>query len=67
MKTTIDIPKEELEELIRQTKAKTKKEAVIKAIREYNRRQRLARVAQILGTFEDFISPEELQRMRKEK
>jgi len=67
MKTTIDIPTEELEELIRQTKAKTKKEAVVKAVMDFNRRRRLAQVAKLLGTFKDFMTPEELQQTRKEK
>ena len=67
MKTTIDIPKEELEELIRRTKARTKREAVLRAVKEFNRRQRLIRVSKILGTFEDFITQDELQKMRNQK
>lgn len=64
MKTTVDIPREALEEAIRHTGAKTKREAVVTAIDELNRRRRLARLAQELGSFEGFLSREELDRLR---
>lgn len=64
MKTTIDIPEKELREVLRLTKARTKREAVVTAITEFNRRRRLARLAEKLGTLEHFISPEELERLR---
>ncbi len=64
MKTTIDIPDDELRELLKNTRAKTKKEAILQAVREYNRRQKLKRLADMLGTFEDIITQEELQKMR---
>ncbi len=64
MKTTIDIPKKELQEVLRHTGAKTKKEAVVTAIVDFNRRKRLERLAEQLGTFEDVISVEELLRLR---
>ena len=43
MKTTIDIPENELQEVIKYTGAKTKKEAVVYAIRDFNKRHRLTR------------------------
>ena len=67
MKTTIDIPEEEMEQLLRNTRAKTKKKAVLEAVVDFNRRKRLTRVARMLGTFQDFITAEELRRMRLEK
>lgn len=67
MKTTIDIPEEELKEAIRHTGAKTKREAVVHAIRDFNRRQRLARLARILGTFEDFMTRGDLEKMREDR
>ena len=63
MKTTIDIPDDELEEIMRLTKAKTKKEAVVTAIREFNRRRKLDIVLGQLGTFKDVMSQEDLRRM----
>lgn len=66
MKTTIDIPDDALEEVIRLTGAKTKREAVLAAIYEFNRRRRLSKLTQRFGTFEGFISNEELAERRAE-
>lgn len=41
MKTTIDIPESALADAMRFTGAKTKREAVVKALEDYNRRQRV--------------------------
>lgn len=65
MKTTIDLPETELEEAIRHTGAKTKTEAVSMAVADYNRRQRLARLAVQMGTFDDMMTGPELDRMRE--
>lgn len=65
MKTTIDLPESELEEAIRHTGAKTKTEAVSLAVADYNRRQRLARLAGRMGTFKDMLSRKELRQMRE--
>jgi hypothetical protein len=67
MKTTIDIPEEELKEAIRYTGAKTKKDAVVHAIKEFNRKHRLEKLAGMLGTFKDFMNQEDLAAMREEK
>lgn len=67
MKTTVDIPKHELDELIAHTKAGTKKEAILAAIREYNDRRNRMKLANILGTFEGIMRPEELEAMRESK
>ena len=67
MKTTIDIPDDELREIMRLTKAKTKKEAVVTAIREFNRRRKVAVVVGKLGSFKDVMSQEELERMREDE
>ena len=65
MKTTIDIPENMLEELMRNTKVNTKREAVLAAISEYNRRKRMAQLADMLGTFVDFMYKDELDKMRE--
>ena len=67
MKTTIDIPEEELKKAIKFTGAKTKREAVVYAIKDFNRRQRLAELAKIFGTFEDFMSQDDLKKMREDE
>lgn len=66
MKTTIDIPDEDLKEIIRYTGAKTKREAVVCAIKDFNRRRRLAELAKVLGTFEDFMTSADLASMRQD-
>ena len=67
MKTTIEIPDEELWQVMKYTKAKTKKEAVVHAIKDFNRRKRLAQLSKVLGTFEDFMTQDELKVMREDK
>ena len=64
MKTTIDIPDEALQELMKHTKSKVKRDAVVTAIAEYNLRKRREVLAKTLGTFEKIISQKDLQRMR---
>ncbi len=62
MKTTIDIPDDSLRDAIRYVGAKTKREAVLACIVEFNRRHRMAELAKILGTFSpDFPSHESLE------
>ena len=65
MKTTVDIPDGELEDVIRFTNAKTKREAVVTAIVEFNRRKRMAELAKYAGTCTDLMTPEELQATRR--
>jgi len=65
MKTTVDIPDAELEELIRHTGARTKRDAILTAISDFNRRKRLEKLAEQFGTFDSFMSLEELLRLRE--
>jgi Arc/MetJ family transcription regulator len=53
MKTTIDIPDNELRDAMRFTRAATKREAVVKILAEFNRRQRMAELVKYSGTFSD--------------
>jgi Arc/MetJ family transcription regulator len=66
MKTTIDIPDKELRDAMKYTGARSKREAVVTALADFNRRQRLQRLAQQFGTFDEFLTHEELRRMREE-
>lgn len=65
MKTTIDIPEQELADAIRFTKARTKREAVVIALTEFNRRRRMSELVKYAGTGENMMTPEELQQMRR--
>ena len=64
MKTSVDIPREMLEEAMRMTGAKTKREAIVTAVADFNRRTRMAALARHLGTCDDLISPAELADLR---
>ena len=65
MKTTVDIPENELEEAMKFTRAKTKRDAIVRAIVDFNQRQRLAKLSKKLGTFRDFMTLQELKAMRE--
>jgi Arc/MetJ family transcription regulator len=67
MKTTVDIPESELREAMRHTGARTKREAVVTALSEFNRRRRLQRLAASFGTLEELMTQEELGRMREDR
>ena len=64
MKTTIDIPVEELDTLRKFTKARTKREAIVGLVVDFNRRQRMAALTRHSGTCRDLISFEELMQLR---
>ena len=51
MKTTIDIPDESLDALLRLSGAKTKREAILTAVEEYNRRREIERLVATFGTW----------------
>jgi hypothetical protein len=60
MKTTIDIPEKALADAMRYTGAKTKREAVVKVLEEYNRRQMVEKLIASFGTL-DFGTNDELE------
>ena len=67
MKTTVDIPENVMKDALRLTRAKTKRDAVVGAMQEYIRREKLAKLAKHLGTFDTFMTQEELMDMRLER
>ena len=52
MKTTVDIPEEELQEAMRSLGVRTKRDAILTALRELNRRHRMARLIRYSGTLD---------------
>ena len=52
MKTIIDIPEKILSDAIRYTKAKTKKDAVLDALEDYIRRQKVVSLTSSFGTWD---------------
>jgi Arc/MetJ family transcription regulator len=65
MKTTIDIPEKELRDAIRFTGASTKREAVVTALKDFNRRRRMAALAKHFGMSDTFITHGELMKLRQ--
>lgn len=65
MKTTVDIPDKELEDAMRFTRARTKREAIVTAITEFNRRRRMAELAKRAGTCRDMMTADELRELRR--
>ena len=66
MKTTIDIPDHELDAVMRNTGATTKRQAVVTAIAEFNRRKKMQDLIDQFGTFEKFMTQDDLRRMREQ-
>jgi Arc/MetJ family transcription regulator len=66
MKTTVDIPEAELEDVMRFTRAATKREAIVTAIAEYNRRRRMAALVEHAAQGDSMITPEQLQAQRRQ-
>ena len=65
MKTTIDIPEDELKDVIRFTGATTKREAVVTAIADFNRRRRMADLIRFAGSCDELMTVEELRAQRR--
>jgi Arc/MetJ family transcription regulator len=66
MKTTIDIPEKLLAETINHTGAKTKCDAVVTAVNEFNRRRLEALAVRLHGSCPNFMKQADLRRMRQD-
>ena len=68
MKTTVDIPEDELRDAMRFTKAKTKRDAVVRVLQDYNRRRRMAELVNYAGTFsDDFPSNDRIEAVDEDR
>jgi len=65
MKTTVDIPTDELEDAMRFTRARTKREAIVTAIVDFNRRRRMAELTRHAGSCPGLTTADELRRLRR--
>lgn len=65
MKTTLNIPDDRMAALLEATEAKTRTEAINKAIDDYIHRENVKKVMALAGTIDDFISHEALTEMRE--
>ena len=66
MKTTVDIPDDELADAMRFSKARTKREAIVTAIAEFNQRRRMAELTRQAGSCQNLMSPAELTHLRRQ-
>lgn len=65
MKTTVDIPEKALVDAMRFAGAKTKREAIVTAIEDYNRRKRMAELTKYSGTSETLLSNEAIEDLER--
>ncbi len=61
---TINVPQDLLEKAMRVSRDASAEQVVVKALEEYAQRHSQADLAKHLGTFEDFMSLDELNKMR---
>jgi flagellar basal body-associated protein FliL len=61
MRATVTIEKDVLDELLKETRAKSKTTAVKKAIHEYLRRKKIEKIKSMKGKLEFDITAEELR------
>ena len=64
MRTLIDIQEHLMKDLLKETNAKTKKEAIITAIETYLNLKRREKLASLIGNYDYGATVEELERMR---
>jgi len=64
MKTLIDIQDDLMNELLKETEVKTKKEAVTTAIKTYLNLKKRQRLASLIGNYEFGYTAQDLDRMR---
>ncbi|HRI14718.1 MAG TPA: DUF2191 domain-containing protein [Verrucomicrobiota bacterium] len=67
MKTTVDIPTQELEDLLKFTQAPTKREAIVAAIVDFNRRKRMADLVKFSGCSETMMTNEEIEALEAQE
>jgi hypothetical protein len=65
MKTTVEIPDVELRDLVKFTRARTKREAIVTAITDFNRRRRMAALVKHSGTFRSLPTNEEIEALEE--
>ena len=65
MKTTVEIPEDDLRSLTKYTGKKRKKDAINVAVQEFIRRARCRELADKRGKFPGFLSSKELSELRE--
>lgn len=63
--TTVSIPDEPLQKAMRAAQTNSPEDVVVRALEEFSRHHGQASLIEILGTFDDIISVEELRQSRE--
>ena len=66
MKTSLDIPDQVLNDLLRLSQKTTKKDAILTAITEYNQRRRVQKLTRHIGTLDKFMTKKDLRKLRED-
>lgn len=67
MKTTVDIPDEVLDEAIRYTRAKTKREAIVTAMQDFIRRNRMGELVRYSGSSDTLLTNDEIEALERHR
>ena len=67
MRTLVDIQSKLIEDLLKETKAKTKKEAITTAIENYLGLKKRERLASLIGNYDFSYTLEDLEKMRADE
>ena len=67
MKTTVDIPEHLLKDALRFSKASTKREAIVTAMEDYNRRKRMAELIKYSGTSATLLSNDAIEALERKR
>lgn len=65
MKAVYDLPEDLLQKVVKASKAKSKKEAIILALKEYLRKKRLKKFTEMFGNFDVKMDHKKLREYRK--
>ena len=68
MRTTIDIENDLIHEVMKKAGVKTKKDAIVTALRDYLRYKKIEELKGLIGNYEDFdLTIDDLKKMRNER
>jgi Arc/MetJ family transcription regulator len=68
MRTTIDIENDLIHEVMKKAGVKTKKDAIVTALKDYLRYKKIEELKGLIGNYEDFdLTLNDLKKMRNER
>lgn len=68
MRTTIDIENDLIDEVMKKAGVKTKKDAIVTALKDYLRYKKIEELKGLIGNYENFnLTLDDLKKMRNER